>query len=312
MNIDILAEYVELCHLMSFEKAARKCHVTESCLSRHMTELEKEVGAKLFLQRRKLSLTPAGKRLLSDGVKILMLHDKCIAECRRLDKAKAREILVYHHPVRFDEMKLLSQGILKFKRTNPESLPSLVSFDGKTEIDVVSSGKADIAIMPYCAEGEEIETIIAEAKALGIKVEPFCTFQLSVVYRIGHPLEKARRLDGSELSQHTFAVPASRTMDFYRRAVLALVNDINFDISYSPHTADSIVELVLLAEEDEVFLGTPGMAEEICSTFADEYEARPVDDPRFKLEFYLVYRTEGDDSDQVAALAQAIADATAE
>lgn len=59
--------FVEVADLLSFSKAARQLGVTPSAVSQSVRQLEKRIGARLFIRTtRDVSMTSAGQRLLED------------------------------------------------------------------------------------------------------------------------------------------------------------------------------------------------------------------------------------------------------
>jgi DNA-binding transcriptional LysR family regulator len=74
MDLDLrrLRYFVTLAGELSFVRAANLLHMTQPALSRQISSLEHDLGARLFdRDRRGTSLTPAGRQLLEDAVPLL-------------------------------------------------------------------------------------------------------------------------------------------------------------------------------------------------------------------------------------------------
>ncbi len=72
LRIQHVQEYVELAKRGSFTAAAEHCHITQPALSRHIKEIEGEIGTRLFERdTRNVSLTPAGSAVLEEFSAIL-------------------------------------------------------------------------------------------------------------------------------------------------------------------------------------------------------------------------------------------------
>lgn len=81
MNIEYLKTFVLLAENGSFSKTAKEQVVVQSTVSSRISELEREVGQKLFVRNRNYSeLTLAGKALLEYAEKIISLESKAIAQ----------------------------------------------------------------------------------------------------------------------------------------------------------------------------------------------------------------------------------------
>lgn len=81
MEIYQLKHFIAVCETLSFTKAATRCHVTQPALSGSIGRLEADLGARLFIRTNKaVSLTPAGQRLFSEGLRILQACNQVKAE----------------------------------------------------------------------------------------------------------------------------------------------------------------------------------------------------------------------------------------
>ena len=64
-------------------KAARKLHRVQSSVSTRITQLESSIGTQLFHRdSRRLTLSPAGERLLAYADRLLRLSERRVARCR--------------------------------------------------------------------------------------------------------------------------------------------------------------------------------------------------------------------------------------
>ena len=70
-----LKVFVAAARLGSFSAAAREFGITQPAVSRHIGELEKYTGARLFLRNgSRMDLTPTGRRLLASAEPILAAY----------------------------------------------------------------------------------------------------------------------------------------------------------------------------------------------------------------------------------------------
>ena len=76
-------EFIVLSQTLNFKKAAQQLFLTQSILSRHIIEMEKEFGFKLFIRdTRNVALTEAGKRVAEDMSRIIGECDSMIHRLR--------------------------------------------------------------------------------------------------------------------------------------------------------------------------------------------------------------------------------------
>jgi DNA-binding transcriptional LysR family regulator len=80
-----LRYFVAVAEELHFGKAAERLHMSQSPLSRAIRELERELGAVLFVRTtRRVELTPAGLLLLERARRALAEIDAAVADARRL------------------------------------------------------------------------------------------------------------------------------------------------------------------------------------------------------------------------------------
>ena len=79
MNTDRLVEFQTLAQTLHYGRAAEKLYISQSVLSRHIQDMEKELGAKLFQRGpHGVSLTPAGAYLQRETGNFLNEVDKAV------------------------------------------------------------------------------------------------------------------------------------------------------------------------------------------------------------------------------------------
>ncbi len=77
MNTDRLVEFQTLAQTLHYGRAAEKLYISQSVLSRHIQDLEKELGAKLFQRGpHEVTLTPAGAYLHRESINFLSEIDR--------------------------------------------------------------------------------------------------------------------------------------------------------------------------------------------------------------------------------------------
>lgn len=77
MNTDRLVEFQTLAHTLHYGRAAEKLYISQSVLSRHIQDMEKELGAKLFQRGpHEVTLTPAGAYLHRESIHFLSEIDR--------------------------------------------------------------------------------------------------------------------------------------------------------------------------------------------------------------------------------------------
>lgn len=87
MKIEYLREFVVLANNLNYSTAAAQLYISQPVLSRHISFLEEEIGAKLFHRNtQSVSLTDAGKYFRKQCEKILKMYDTTCDEIRLREK----------------------------------------------------------------------------------------------------------------------------------------------------------------------------------------------------------------------------------
>ena len=65
MDMNQLNYFISVAQTLNFTEAAKRNGITQPSISHHINELEKQLGARLFLRdRRSVTLTDAGREFL--------------------------------------------------------------------------------------------------------------------------------------------------------------------------------------------------------------------------------------------------------
>lgn len=87
MDLNLLFHFTVLSEDMNLTKAARRCYLTQSTLSRQMASLEQQLGVTLFVRNHRiLTLTPAGEHLKQNAPKLLEHAAQLEADLRTLSE----------------------------------------------------------------------------------------------------------------------------------------------------------------------------------------------------------------------------------
>lgn len=95
MEIKTLKSFVAVATLKNFSAAARELNTVQPAISRHITDLEEELGVRLFWRNtREVRITPAGESLLSDANEILTTEIAAIERAQLADQGKTGKLRI--------------------------------------------------------------------------------------------------------------------------------------------------------------------------------------------------------------------------
>jgi DNA-binding transcriptional LysR family regulator len=142
---------------LNFTRAARRCNVSQPPLSRAISDLEIEIGVRLFdRDTHRVSLTAAGSSLLDDARRALELLDGCTDRARRVAMGlKGTLVLGFGgSPV----YALLPNVIRRFRSAAPDVRLRFRSMAVLQQIEALRDGQIDIGIVRLPVHDEILET----------------------------------------------------------------------------------------------------------------------------------------------------------
>ncbi len=142
MDLSKIDYFIQAAELENFTKAAEKCHIAQTTMSKYISNLETEVGCPLFIrEKKKVSLTEQGK-IFYDGIKSIRLsYDQLLKELVPSSKQSIRLGIAIQDYI---EIPILQD----FEKTFPE-ISIYFSFKSEHELlEGLENGKIDGFIIP--------------------------------------------------------------------------------------------------------------------------------------------------------------------
>lgn len=145
--IDIrLKVFRSVATLRSFTKAASELFISQPAISKHIQELEREYGVRLFDRMgNRIQLTRAGQLLLDHACKIVEAYQHLDYDMRRLTSKSTGEL-------RLGASTTISQYVLpemiaSFRRRYPDIRLTLLSGNSQEIEDALTMGRIDIGMV---------------------------------------------------------------------------------------------------------------------------------------------------------------------
>jgi LysR family nitrogen assimilation transcriptional regulator len=148
MNIKQLRFFLQIAELGSMTRAATFLHIAQPALSRHIQQLEEELGVTLFQRSdRGVALTSAGMLLRDRAVGLLQHFDRVRQEVRDEFNEPSGEVTVAMPPSMLELVTLPS--IARYRERHPGVLLRVI--EGISGVlnawSMVQLGKADLAVV---------------------------------------------------------------------------------------------------------------------------------------------------------------------
>lgn len=131
---------------LHYGRAARKLHITQPPLTRHIQNLEAAVGVALFeRQGRRIELTPAGEAFLADVEIVLGRLDRAMALARQVASGDAGEFVIgYVEPLGID---FLPRILGPFRDLHPHHTLRLLEMHTLEQARALVDGRIDCGLL---------------------------------------------------------------------------------------------------------------------------------------------------------------------
>ncbi|MCC8145890.1 MAG: LysR family transcriptional regulator [Bacteroidales bacterium] len=166
MNNNDLRYFYVLATTLHFGRAAQLLHITQPPLTRTIKRLEEELGVLLFKRsQRKVVLTKAGEYLKKKGEALLSGFAEIEKEIKKIDNGKIGQL---HITSVGSVVPVILRYVNKFLFKYPDVNIKLSQYTTSEQIELIKSGKADIAFVrcPLSSEGLELQKVFDESYVL--------------------------------------------------------------------------------------------------------------------------------------------------
>lgn len=202
MKIEHLRECVVLSETLSFSETAERTYTTQPAVSRHVVQVENELGIKLFERTtRGVSATAAGKIALDGFRTAVDVYDRACRDAIRAARG-IKGTLSISSPYYWTE-KYTEPLVRILKAAVPECEAQLIACQPIEGFEQMARGESDIALSIAMKELPE-----------GISCAPFAQEPLAVMMCVDNPLASRESVRLEELDFNTFV-----TLDRKRYAI---------------------------------------------------------------------------------------------
>lgn len=95
MDMNQLNYFISVAQTLNFTEAAKRNGITQPSISHHINELEKQLGARLFLRdRRSVTLTDAGREFLPYAMEIVETAQDAICRVKQTEDGSKGHISI--------------------------------------------------------------------------------------------------------------------------------------------------------------------------------------------------------------------------
>jgi DNA-binding transcriptional LysR family regulator len=193
LTMQQLEALIHLVEERSFSRAAKKMHLTQPSLTKHIRNVEEALGAKIVNRSsRSLSLTPEGRVLYDYARRIIKLRDEAKERVLRLREEEAGDIRIAASTI--PATYILPYAIGGFRKKHPRIRTTVRTADSSDVIETVLDNGAEIGFVGKKPSGGKL---IAEE---------LWKDRLVLAVPSGHPWAKRRSARIAEIAEAPFVI----------------------------------------------------------------------------------------------------------
>ena len=270
-----MEEFLKLCESMNFTRAARELHLSQSALSKHVSQIEEEIGAALILRStHEAVLTQEGELTRERFERIVADYGELVRDVGEMQAGMTGRLRVGF--IYYGGMECMRPGLSRFVEAHPGVKLDLVSLQPHAIIAGLRSGDLDAGLLM------EVPSLASE----GFPFARVGSRKLAVIMSKDNPLAEEGALDPSDLEgAHIVMLDADEEYNDTVRSLLKGAGVTSWDEVRCPQ-----IDLFPLAvSDDAVFPATSDVPIPTDGTLASV----PVGDPPFTIPVGLHYRLDG-------------------
>jgi DNA-binding transcriptional LysR family regulator len=283
-----LRVFVAVVDRNGYSAAARHMHLAQATVSRHVQELERELGSELLrYEQRAVRLTPAGQEVYRAARDMLQQEEHLENALRDLRRGRRGRVRV-GASMAFEQRYFFERVIAPFRRTHAGVPLSLRFGHSGREAQAVIDHELDLAY------------VIGWELPPDATFEPLHTARFTFLAPQGHPLTRKDAVTVDDIIEAgLITAPLGRMESGYFNAVL---RDCGFEGDHSPLEIDGVQARVIAAEAGLGVFGTfyPDYAGKVTT---GSLVPLAFDSPSPKVEVGLVGQGRGAGSTSVEAFA---------
>ena len=278
MDIKTLRTFITVAKLKNFSAAARELHTVQPTVSRHVSELENELGVKLFQRTtHQVELTQAGAILLPEALNIIA-NDQRVKSLvgQSMEQGECQINIGYLATAcSFFLPTLLSN----FMATNPNTQANLFEMAADEQYQALTENKIDIAFSRRQPKLDGNQFM----------VEKIYSDRLMAILPLNHPLAERKSLTLSELRNERFILFRPNEWTEMYEHILLLCQENGFSPNITCHP-DNMRHLVTSVSSG---LGISIAPKCIKFIAQDNCVCVPIDEVNLVLPLYMYYKREG-------------------
>ena len=222
MYIEYLEELRQFSYSMNISKAAKELHISQPSLTRHIQQMEEELGFPLVSRGRQTKLTPAGRYFLGGISQMLGSYDTLVEQCRQINREGIKELVFQEPPLRSDQASARMYQIADELRSEHAPLSIRFTRHGRSNLsELLSKRTINLAIV---YEYGSVEKTIERYREQGYLIRHLATEPVIVWCNRNNPLARKEFLHVEDIKRYPVMLP-SASYDPLRKAWIDMCHE---------------------------------------------------------------------------------------
>ena len=217
----------------NFTKAANALSLTQPAVSHHISQLEKELGVKIFIRGKgALILTPEGEIILKYAKRMHAMYDKLKASLADMGKYLTKLRIGITHTA---ESNVVAEVLAKFSNENPGVIITVITDTIKNLYAMLENYEFDLAIVDGKHTASDLNSLMLD------------TDYLLCVASIENPLSKKAMVTLHDLQKEKMILrlPKSGTVNLFASHLASINKAIdNFNVILEVDNIATIKDLI--------------------------------------------------------------------
>ncbi len=279
MRISHLEECIDLANTLNFTKTAQNFYLTQPVLSKHISNLERELGIQIFVRdHHGVSLTEMGAMFVEDSLETIRAYNRSIDHIAK-EKALRSGVLKIGFLAGFFS-RFMGEILNEFHKVYPNIELELIDLEPVEILDQLDDGSIDFGLA--CDARERPKDIELE-----FHIEKLCTDTFLAALNSRNPLSKQDVLHVSDLSGYTVHLPPERIIPRMHWLLSSLLDAEDNGVNVLQDIYSLNIPVILLQSDSD-----------ICIVFSHQthlYDGNnfvylPIEELQDKIDFSALWR----------------------
>jgi LysR family transcriptional regulator, hca operon transcriptional activator len=233
MELRHLRYFISVAEELNFTRAAEKIFIAQPSLSQQIKDLEEELGAALFLRKkRSLTLTEEGEQFYKDAKHILDLAMQAKQNVNFISNCKKNKLNIGFLPIA--EMKIFPY-VMPLIRAEQEDLNiQFHSLSCLSQIQALKDNQIDVAFTRQCINDDQIASI-------ELFIEP-----LVLLIPSNSPFAKSEVISREDLIKQKFILSEEMASPTLFQKTQQIFEELGTEMQISQHSSNILMNVNLV------------------------------------------------------------------